>query len=144
MAQARKWQSIEEFEMFKDIELLCDEIWDAVAEWNLFAKDTVGKQLVRAVDSIGANLAEGDGRYHYKEKLNFYYIARASVKEACYWIRRARSRHVLSAEQANNFLKRFESVRRWINSLISQRRQWIAEVHEEPAEYNVDQEPIDP
>lgn len=139
MSEQGKWQSIEDFEMFKELERLCDEIWDVVAGWNPFARDTVGKQLVSAADSAGANVSEGDGRYHHKETLNFYYIARGSVKEASYWIRRARSRRLLTVEQANNFLQRLESVRRWINSLITQRRQWITELREEPAEYTTNQ-----
>lgn len=135
MSEQRKWQSIEDFEMFKELEKLCDEIWDVVMTWNSFARDTVGNQLVRSADSAGSNLSEGDGRYHHKETLNFYYISRGSLKEACYWIRRARARRLMTTEQANHFLSRFESVRRWINSLISQRRQWMTEVREEPEEY---------
>jgi hypothetical protein len=36
-------------------EILADEIWIIVTSWKYFEKDTVGKQLVRAADSIGAN-----------------------------------------------------------------------------------------
>ena len=28
----------------------------------------IGKQLVRAVDSVSANLSEGFGRYHFKKR----------------------------------------------------------------------------
>ncbi len=128
MAEQRKWQSMEGLEMFKETERLSDEIWEAVLRWRPFARETVGRQLVRAADSIGANMTEGDGRYHYKEKLNFYYIARGSVKESCCWIRRGRSRSLLTAEEVDSFLARLESVRRWINSLIARRRRWIAEM----------------
>jgi len=41
---------------------LADEVWAAVSSWDRFAKDTAGKQIVRAADSIGANIAEGTGR----------------------------------------------------------------------------------
>lgn len=44
-----------------------------------------GQQFVSSVDSIGANIAEGDGRYHYLEKIKFYYNARASLVESCHW-----------------------------------------------------------
>ncbi|HIK06547.1 MAG TPA: four helix bundle protein [Trichormus sp. M33_DOE_039] len=37
-------------------------IWNIVKKWDNFAKDTVGKPIVRAADSICANLAEGRGR----------------------------------------------------------------------------------
>ena len=39
------------------------------------------KQLRDAVISITANIAEGFGRYHYKENLNFLYDARGSLAE---------------------------------------------------------------
>ena len=46
-------------------ERIADAIWDIALGWNSFARDTVGKQLVRAADSIGANIADGDGRGSY-------------------------------------------------------------------------------
>lgn len=137
MSEQGGWRSIEELEMFQAIERLSDEIWEVTMGWRHFAQDTVAKQLVRAADSIGANLVEGDGRYHHKEKLNFYDIARASAKETRYWIRRAKSRRLLTSEQADTFLSRLESILRWINTLITQRRQWIAELREDTENYVV-------
>lgn len=39
-------------------------------------------QLRRAVQSIPANIAEGYGRYTFKDSVHFYYIARGSLEEA--------------------------------------------------------------
>jgi four helix bundle protein len=36
-----------------------DNIWEIATRWDYFAKDTVGKQMVKAVDSVAANLSEG-------------------------------------------------------------------------------------
>ncbi|MEJ5995551.1 four helix bundle protein [Pedobacter sp. Du54] len=44
--------------------------------WDFCAKDTIGKQICRAADSISANIAEGYGRFHYKENKNFCYYSR--------------------------------------------------------------------
>ena len=52
----------EDLRVFQLAEKLCDDIWEIAGKWNYFEKDTVGKQLVRAADSIGANIAEGSGR----------------------------------------------------------------------------------
>ena len=52
-------QSFEELRVYRLAETIADEIWTIVLKWNYLAKDTVGKQLVRAADSIGANIAEG-------------------------------------------------------------------------------------
>jgi len=51
---------------------LSNLVWDIVIEWDYFAKDTIGKQFVRSVDSISANIAEGFGRYSKKDKIHFY------------------------------------------------------------------------
>ena len=50
---------------------LAEKVWSQVINWDYFLKDTIGKQLIRSVDSIAANLSEGFGRYHYKEVRNF-------------------------------------------------------------------------
>lgn len=58
------YQDIEDSQMYQRTErAAADCVWDVVMEWNQFARDTVGKQLVRSVDSVGANIAEGAGRY---------------------------------------------------------------------------------
>ena len=56
---------------YKIAYLLGNQIWDLVKSWSYFEKDTVGKQLARAVDSVAANLAEGFGRYHKKTRSSF-------------------------------------------------------------------------
>ena len=55
---------------------LGEKIWNIVLKWNYLAIDTVGKQLIKAADSISANISEGFGRYHIKEIRYFCYISR--------------------------------------------------------------------
>ena len=80
-------------------EKLADEIWQIVNQWDYFPKDTVGKQLVRSADSIGANIAEGNGRYNYQDNKRFVRIARGSLNETRHWLRRAYIRKLLTEEQ---------------------------------------------
>ena len=82
-------------------EKLADEIWNVVLNWNRLAQDTVGKQLIRSADSIGANIAEGVGRWGLKDQKRFIYIARGSVNETKHWLRRAFKRNLLSGEQVD-------------------------------------------
>ncbi len=43
--------------------------------------------MIQSIDSVGANIAEGYARYHYLDRIKFYYIARASLSEgAGHWI----------------------------------------------------------
>lgn len=54
--------AFENRQVYRLSEKLADEVWELVLGWNHFARDTVGRQLVRAADSVGANIAEGTGR----------------------------------------------------------------------------------
>ena len=78
---------------------LANEVWKIASVWNGFAKETIGKQLVRAVDSIGANIAEGSGRGSAKDNSRFLKIARGSLYETRHWLFCAKDRNLLSEEQ---------------------------------------------
>ena len=64
-----------------------DEIWRVVTCWPNFAKDTLGKQLVRAIDGVAPNIAEGSGRHSYQDNRWFVRIARGSLNETQHWLR---------------------------------------------------------
>lgn len=82
-------------------EKLADTIWEIVASWDSFAKDTVAKQIVKSADSIGANIAEGSGRGSYQDNRRFAKIARGSLFETKHWLRRAYKRKLLDENQTN-------------------------------------------
>ena len=83
-------------------EELADEVWEVVTDWEYLAKDTVGKQIVRSADSIGANIAEGSGRGSYQDNRRFIRIARGSLKETQHFLRRAWKRKLLTQKQIEN------------------------------------------
>jgi four helix bundle protein len=89
---------LEDLQIYQLSMELSDGIWNVVQKWGVFSKDTVGKQLVRAADSIGANIAEGFGRYHFKENLNFCFYSRGSLYETKTWLTKAQSRNLLNPE----------------------------------------------
>ena len=64
----------EELQVYRLAEKLANQIWKIVMGWEYFAKNTIGKQIVRAADSIGANIAEGRGRYNYQDNKRFVKI----------------------------------------------------------------------
>jgi four helix bundle protein len=89
----------ENLEVYRLSEVVADEVWEMVNRWRNLAKDTVGKQLIRSADSIGANIAEGEGRFHYKDNCRFIRIARGSLNETRHWLRRAYKRRLLTQQQ---------------------------------------------
>ena len=94
--------NFEKLDVYKLSEALADDIWNVVAKWEYFAKDTVGKQIVRAADSVGANIAEGSGRGSYQDNRRFVRMARGSLYETIHWLRRAYIRKLLSKRQTQN------------------------------------------
>lgn len=92
-------RGFEELQVYKLAERLADEVWEIVSAWNYLAKDTVGKKLKRAADSIGANIAEGSGRGTYQDNKRFVRIARGSLYEVRHWLRRAHTRGLLAEAQ---------------------------------------------
>ena len=101
--------NFENLRVYQIAEQLSDEIWKIVMGWDNFAKDTVGKQLARSADSIGANIAEGTGRYNFQDNKRFVKIARGSLNETQHFLRRAFKRNLLSPADVEKLLAGFQS-----------------------------------
>lgn len=112
-------QYFQNLQVYKLAEKLADEIWRIVEEWNLFAKETIGKQLVRAADSIGANIAEGVGRGSYQDNRRFVRMARGSLYETQHWLRRAYNRKLLTTEQIDTLKPIIEELAPKLNSYLN-------------------------
>ena len=89
----------ENLDIYQLSEKISDQIWVIVSIWNNFSKDTLGKQIVRECDSIGTNIAEGNGRGTIYEYRRFAKIARGSLYETIHWLRRAYKRKFLNEKQ---------------------------------------------
>lgn len=112
------YYNLEELEVYQLAEIFSDEIWFIVHEWDYFAKDTVGKQIVRSADSIGANIAEGYGRYHYKENRNFCYFSRGSIIETKGWLTKAKNRNLLNEAQFRSLFERLQTIHLKLNAYL--------------------------
>jgi four helix bundle protein len=93
--------NFENLRVYQLSERLADQIWKVVLGWAVFPRDTVGKQLVKAADSIGANIAEGAGRGSFVDNRRFVRIARGSLNETQHWLRRAYQRQLLNERQVS-------------------------------------------
>ena len=116
---------LEDLRILKTAETIADAIWKQVSQWDEFARDVVGKQIARAADSVGANIAESFGRFNYGEKLQFLYYSRGSLFETKYWLNRCLARGLMQADEVNDYTDRLTEVARQLNvfasSLKSQR-----------------------
>jgi four helix bundle protein len=90
---------VEDLRVYRLSEELADAVWDFAERWQPLARDTVGKQIIRSADSIGANIAEGYGRGSYQDNRRFIRLARGSLYETRHWLRRAFRRRLLTETQ---------------------------------------------
>ncbi len=97
---------------------LSNRIWSVVIKWDNFEKFGVGSQLTRAADSISANLAEGFGRYHKKDKIKFFRYSFGSLLETIDWIKKAKTRALIDEEQYLSFMSELDKLPLEINQLI--------------------------
>ncbi|MCL5031586.1 MAG: four helix bundle protein [Bacteroidetes bacterium] len=81
-------------------------------------KDTVGKQLVKASDSVAANLSEGFGRYFYKENKQFCYYSRGSLFETKTWLRKSFNRKLIEEKICLSFVTELETIGVKLNNYI--------------------------
>lgn len=109
---------LEDLSSYEIATRLASLVYSEVKNWNLLDQRTTGTQFIRCTDSIAANIAEGFGRYHKKDKIKFFYNARASVFEAAHWARTAISRKLLDKEQGNQIMSLLRKLPKEINSLI--------------------------
>jgi four helix bundle protein len=91
--------SFERLDVYRLSERLSDEIWRVVRSWPSSERRSIGDQLIRSADSIGANIAEGVGRWNFRDNKRCVRISRGSLFETRHWLRRASRRGLLSQEQ---------------------------------------------
>jgi four helix bundle protein len=135
----------EELRVLQAAETVADGIWRQVVRWDPFAREVVGGQMARAGDSIGANIADAFGRFHYGEKLQFLYYARGSLFETKYWLNRAQTRDLMPSAQVQDYASQLTDLARQLNTfaatLKTQRhanRSQPKKVREAAAEYATD------
>ncbi|MGH2992700.1 MAG: four helix bundle protein [Solirubrobacterales bacterium] len=115
MAGGRNFRSLL---VYQRATALADDVREATLGWTSFDRWTLGVQLVRSADSIGANIAEAFGRHHGADQRRLLHIARGSTYETEHWIERALARGLLS-EPA--FRTRASEIGRMLNGLIRTR-----------------------
>ena len=128
-----------DLEVYKVALDIGDKIWDIVDRWDFFNKDTLGKQFVKAADSIALNIAEGYGRFFYKENKNFNYYSRGSAFESTSCLRKAIKRKLISEEENVLLRQLFARYLKLMNGYIKSigTEQKINELSEDETDYQV-------
>lgn len=101
---------LEDLEIYNLSMNFSDTVWNMVCQWEYFAKDTVGKQWIRAADSVDANISEGFGRFTHKDSKSFYIIARGSMQESKTWLEKTYRRKLISETEYQSLLKEWNTI----------------------------------
>jgi four helix bundle protein len=115
MTMNNSTKKLEDFEIYQIAMSIGEDVWNIVSQWDSFAKNTLGSQLVRSTDSIAANIAEGYGRFHYKDRRQFTYFSRGSLLETKCWITKASNRKLTTQEQYDIILEHLKNLHYKIN-----------------------------
>lgn len=109
---------LEELKVYTKSMEIGESIWNIVSRWDLFSRDTLGRQWVRSIDSVAANLSEGNGRFHYKETKQFCYYSRGSLFESRTWLKKAHDRKLITSEDFKNIDNELVVISKMLNKYI--------------------------
>jgi four helix bundle protein len=134
---------IEKTEVYAIACEVSDAIYGMVTRWPYLAQNTIGTQLIRAADSVGANLVEGDARRSDADSMRFFRYSRGSAREANHFVHRAAARGLISPEEATLMADRLKSCARMISGLLKHRESVQIQVREARIGYASEQIPAD-
>ena len=114
----KEYLSLDKLEVYKLARELSKIAWEIYCNLDWKDRKIQGDQLITSTDSVGANIAEGFGRFHYLDKVRFYYNARGSLLEARHWFDLLDERGKVKASLQEKFLVCYKNLRPALNGLI--------------------------
>lgn len=109
---------LEDLEIYQLALAIDEDVWAIVGKWEWFAKSTVGRQFTEAADSISANIAEGYGRYFFKDRKNFCYFSRGSLFETKNWAVKSLKRSLIQQTEYVILLEKLRVLHHKLNIYI--------------------------
>ncbi|MDD5173487.1 MAG: four helix bundle protein [Candidatus Omnitrophica bacterium] len=108
----------ENLEVYKKAVDIADELstlTESFPKGNYYLSD----QLNRAVLSIAANIAEGNGKYHKADRINFFRIARGSAFECVPILELCKRKKLIAEEAAKAFKERLDEICKMLSGLMN-------------------------
>jgi four helix bundle protein len=112
-------QSFTELKVWQKARALTNDIFELVKSFPPEEKYRLVDQIIRSSRSIGANIAEGHGRFTYKEQIRYCMQARGSNSETLNHFIDALDCTYISEESYLLYKTRIEEVERMINGYIT-------------------------
>lgn len=116
----RQFVPLRELEVYKLARELADLGWSIYENLSWQDKKVMGDQFIESTDSVGANIAEGYSRYHYLDKIKFYYNSRASLAECSeHWIELLNERGKIEANLFTQYKEIAKTLSVKLNNFIT-------------------------
>jgi four helix bundle protein len=110
-------KNLEVYKLARQLSKFGWEIYNTL-DWQ--DKKIMGDQFITSTDSVGANIAEGYSRFHFLEKIKFYYISRASLTESFeHWIDLLLERGKINTDKCNEFTILAKELQVKLNNFIN-------------------------
>ena len=88
--------TLENLEIYQIALKISDLAWEVFKKLPKNFQIHIGNQFLDAADSIGANIAEGYGRFHFRESINLNNYSRGSATETSFWTQRLHQRNLIT------------------------------------------------
>lgn len=110
--------SFTDLEVWKQSRKIRNEISELTKKFPVEEKYRLTDQIIRSSRSIGNNLAEGHGRFHYQDNIRFCIMARGSLSETLDHLMIALDEKIIEEEVLLTFQTEYESCLRLLNGYI--------------------------
>ncbi len=118
--EPKKYITLKDLEVYQLSRKLSALAWGIYDKMNYEEKRTMGEQFIRSIDSVGANIAEGYSRFHYMDKVRFYYYSRASLAEAIeHWLDLMHERNKVMNQDYTQMMELHQKLQVKLNNFIS-------------------------
>ncbi|MBU2578334.1 four helix bundle protein [Patescibacteria group bacterium] len=109
---------LDELGIYKESLEISRLAWGIYIKLSWQVRKIVGDQFIRAIDSVGANIAEGYGRFHYLDRIKFYYNSRGSLLESSHWVNLLLKRKLADEQSCLSLINLLDSLNKNLNVYI--------------------------
>lgn len=113
------YQKFYDLEIWMKSRALKNEVWQLVKTFPSEEKYRLSDQIIRSSRSVNSNIAEGHGRFTFKDQLHFCIIARGSLSETYNHLIDAHDCEYVSQEKLRYFKDCIEEITKILNGYIS-------------------------